>query len=556
MKKSVIEKPALDLLEESIALLRECPLATLALYYIGAAPFIIGFLFFWMDMSRGAFAREHVAEASLEMAATFIWCRCWQSIFCVHLLAQASRQKLPPWTWRRLWRLGCAQASLQPSGLLVFPISILITLPMGFAYAFYQNVSILALDGAGEPLDAKRLRHEAMTEARRWPMQNHIAIAVLWAFALLVFVNILVLILALPFLLHTLLGIETMLSRSLGHASMFNSTLFGSAFALTYLCIDPLVKAFYTLRCFHGRSLATGHDLSIRLRAVHVPALKPAAAAAAVLVLCCGGFAHAALSPTPENPPASGSLGAKSEQIDQSIAKVLSKPEFAWRMPREEAQSADDSASNGFMRGVAHMLRRLGRALKKPLLKFVKWLGKLMLHNQTQHEDVKTGSATHWGAILRVFAWVFCIAAALGLIAIGIKLWLNRARTVDVIAQPQRARPDLTAEDVTADQLAGDEWLNLAREMMERGDLRLALRAIYLAALAHLGERQFIAIARYKSNREYQRELQRRRPGETELNATFADTVSSFERSWYGMHEVTWDILTATQSNLERIRAC
>ncbi|HEX4083860.1 MAG TPA: DUF4129 domain-containing protein [Chthoniobacteraceae bacterium] len=552
MRKSVIQKPALDLLEESVALLRECSPGVLSLYYIGAIPFVLGFLFFWTDMSRGAFARDHVAEASLQVALAFLWCKCWQSLFCVHLLAVASRQKLPPWTWRRLWRVACAQAALQPTGLIVLPIAALITLPLGYTYAFYQNVSILALDGAGEPLEAKRLRREALTAARRWPMQNHFGLAVLILFGLIVFINIFILVMALPFLLRTLLGIETMLSRGFGGASMFNSTLFGSVMAITYLCVDPLFKAFYTLRCFHGRSLATGHDLRIRLRA----AIAPVGAAALILVLCNGSAARAALSPSPAASAAANSLGAKSEQIDQSITKVLSKPEFAWRMPRVETQSGGDAASNGFVRGVAHMLRRMGRALKKPLAKLGRWIERLMIRNETQHEDVSPGSARNWGFILRVFAWIFCGAAAIALIIIGIKLWLGRTRPAKAIAQPLRARPDLTAEDVTADQMAGDEWLNLAREMMERGDLRLALRAIYLAALAHLGERRFISIARYKSNREYQRELQRRRPGETDLNATFADTVLSFERSWYGMHEVTWDILNATRANLERIRAC
>ena len=38
-----------------------------------------------------------------------------------------------------------------------------------------------------------------------------------------------------------------------------------------------------------------------------------------------------------------------------------------------------------------------------------------------------------------------------------------------------------------ASQLPEDAWLKLAREMVEKGDLRLAVRAMYLAMLAHLG---------------------------------------------------------------------
>ena len=72
------------------------------------------------------------------------------------------------------------------------------------------------------------------------------------------------------------------------------------------------------------------------------------------------------------------------------------------------------------------------------------------------------------------------------------------------------AVPDLNEESVTADQLPEDGWLQLARELMERGELRLALRASYLAGLAHLGHRELIHLARHKSNRDYDRELHRR----------------------------------------------
>ena len=38
-----------SLVEEAVVLLRRQPLA-LARYYIGALPFVLGFLFFWADM--------------------------------------------------------------------------------------------------------------------------------------------------------------------------------------------------------------------------------------------------------------------------------------------------------------------------------------------------------------------------------------------------------------------------------------------------------------------------------------------------------------------------
>ena len=91
---------------------------------------------------------------------------------------------------------------------------------------------------------------------------------------------------------------------------------------------------------------------------------------------------------------------------------------------------------------------------------------------------------------------------------------------------------------------------------MQSGQFRLALRASYLASLAHLGQRDFIRLARHKSNRDYDRELQRRARANPELLTAFDRNLAAFERSWYGEHAVTPETLGNFAQNLERIRAC
>jgi hypothetical protein len=111
-------------------------------------------------------------------------------------------------------------------------------------------------------------------------------------------------------------------------------------------------------------------------------------------------------------------------------------------------------------------------------------------------------------------------------------------------------------DDVHADELPEDGWMQLARELVGRGELRLALRAAYLAGLAHLGQQEFIFIARHKSNLDYQRELRRRARSRAELLAAFDENLVAFERAWYGDHGVTMPIFEQFTQNLERIRAC
>jgi hypothetical protein len=78
-----------------------------------------------------------------------------------------------------------------------------------------------------------------------------------------------------------LFGMESDFSQS--PLSMLNTTFFATMFGLTYLCLDPLIKACYVLRCFYGTSLRSGEDLKAELRRIgsatpnrpHVPRALP-----------------------------------------------------------------------------------------------------------------------------------------------------------------------------------------------------------------------------------------------------------------------------------------
>ena len=149
------------------------------------------------------------------------------------------------------------------------------------------------------------------------------------------------------------------------------------------------------------------------------------------------------------------------------------------------------------------------------------------------------------------------VAAVLAALVILIyRVWLGRRRSPKPVAsEPIQPVPDLTDENVRADQLPEDGWTKLARELLERGEFRLAMRAFYLASLSHLAARNLINIARFKSNREYERELHRRAHSFPNLISVFGDNISVFERIWYGMHEVNRELVDRFAANVERIKA-
>ena len=79
---------------------------------------------------------------------------------------------------------------------------------------------------------------------------------------------------------------------------------------------------------------------------------------------------------------------------------------------------------------------------------------------------------------------------------------------------------------------------------------------MYLASLAYLGGHSLIAIDRGKSNHDYARELRRRTRSKPEIMPAFSDTMAIFERSWYGMYDVTADLVARVEANLAAMRSC
>ena len=62
-----------------------------------------------------------------------------------------------------------------------------------------------------------------------------------------------------------------------------------------------------------------------------------------------------------------------------------------------------------------------------------------------------------------------------------------------------------------------------------------------------------LGIVKSKSNGDYVRELGLRARDRNTLRQTFGDSVRIFDRAWYGLHEVTRDVLDEFSDNHQRI---
>ncbi len=589
---------ALEWIEEATHLLRTSPLAVLAAYYIGALPFVLGLLFFWADMSRSPFAKQHVVEAALGMTALFLWMKTWQAIFCLRLRAVVYGETAGPFNFRSFLRVFIAQATIQPPGLLLIPLALLVTLPFAWVIGFYQNVTAIAEPGAAE---GQSLFKRAARSTRFWPGQYHVILLVLAAFAGFVFLNWTIVCVALPGLLKMLFGIETAFSRS--PMAMLNTTFFATMAGLTYLSLDPVVKALHVLRCFRGEAQTTGEDLKAELR--HGVNASRQVAVIAIVAGCffvAGQVCEAATSPSPLNlnltltlnPPADGEIKIKSkikiknqagalqsvhapesggtptsapatpiaqptslppQQLDKTIEEVITQQKYTWRMPREKVakQEADeDGFSAKFFKDTGEMLRKWAKSIGD-------WLDKVFSKKtkpSSPTPGLSPGIFSGLGAGLQMLLYALIAVAVMALVWLAYRMWRDHRRGPEVVeATAIQPLPDVADENVGADQLPEDEWTRLARELLARSEFRLAMRAYYLSSLACLAERRLITLAKFKSNRDYERELARRGHALADLPGLFAENVVVFDRVWYGQHGVDGEIVGRFAGNVEKLRA-
>ncbi|MEK7685232.1 MAG: DUF4129 domain-containing protein [Verrucomicrobiota bacterium] len=547
---------ALELIEEAVHLLRLAPAGLFSIYYLGTIPFVMALLYFWADMSRSALAQERCAGAAAGLALLFLWMKGWQAVFADLLRSHLRGSSTGRWTFSRLLRLWVLQAIVQPAGLFLLPAAFVLTLPFAWTYAFFQNVTVLG----GEEHDGLRsLCRKAIQQASLWPGRNHLLLAVLVLFGLFVFVNLAMALAQVPQLLKMFFGVETAFSRSFG--SMLNTTFLAATLGLTYLCLDPLAKAVYVLRCFYGESLRSGEDLKKELKACW-PAAKAARAVAVLCLLLFGASSWPVAGAASNSPPAAAQPAAfrpslAPPELDRAIDEVIGQREYSWRLPRPKmVREPSKGVFANFVDSVLETMKRWLKAVVRQAQKVVEWLIEF-LDKRFQANRGGPGTGLGWLTSLQILVYVLLAVLACTVAILFWRIWQGpRQRPSDLVSQPMQSVPDLSDDNVAADQLPEESWMRLAQELAERGELRLALRAFYLASLAHLAHREFIRIAKFKSNREYETELRRRTRAQPDLQSAFAQNVTVFDRVWYGMDNVSDDVLRHFRANLERINAC
>ena len=208
------------------------------------------------------------------------------------------------------------------------------------------------------------------------------------------------------------------------------------------------------------------------------------------------------------------SAGARGYSVDgdfayrlaRDIRNVLDQADYQWRAPRELSPEEPESpkGEGAIRRWLRSVFKDFGGFANRNLDAFFSAIGRVLqfIFSGFKAPNLPSGNTTvDWMSGLKLLAYVLLAAAVAGLAWIVLRLRRSRPTTRAAAAIPApSAIPDLEAESVSAELLPEDGWLAMASEKAALGEWRLALRAVYLGALAHLARRELLRLAPSKSN--------------------------------------------------------
>lgn len=539
------DQTLLHSVEQATELLRRVEIGAWVWWFGGTAPLICIALHFWTDMSRAADAWDRLPGAALLLALAYGWMKVAHAWFCDHLLRHLRGDHGPkPMSLRGHLRLISSQALIHSTTAWVLPLSLAALLPFGWAYAFYHNVTILAVDHFRQGGRTRDLVSAALRQTQYRQGLNHGLMIVLLVFGLMLWMNGWLGVLQVSVLLKSFNGDENALTRN--PWSFFGSTTIATTVLAAYLLGGPLVKAVYALRCFYGQSRKNGEDLMVAFRAT--------AANSAMLMVAIAGLsfglpaqAHAQQAAAEQTSPDN----LDSTALDQNIRQVLQQSDYQWRLPRGERPPEERGWLAGFLDGVKQWLGEVAKSAGNTLERWLKDLFKGWLDDPFKGSkgDMKL---TPWADFSQMALKILLIVLGLVLAVLLVRQWLKSPpKPVQGAAAPPSI--NLDSDNVVATLLPENEWLKLAQEKIDSGDFRLAMRALFLATLAHLGERRLLGISKSKSNGDYLRELGRRARDREALRQSFGDSVRVFDWAWYGLHDVNRELLDQFRDNHQRI---
>lgn len=551
---------ALEALERGFALFKSTFGLEAWRYYIGAAPLVVCFIPMWVAngqirLSDGAL----LAEAALLTGAYML--RAWS----VANYMQRVRERA--FGVPRPGREGAPAEVTALGRLLAWKIALSTAAMVGlttiagatWCYSACQFASL-------EARQDRSKRHSlggCIALSSQWFGGGLLLFLMMLPLWIAVWLNGLIVALLVPQLLHSIFGLNTLLSTPMGIWSLVRSSAFWlSLFAGAWLALDPIVKCSFVIVYQHLQSRQEGDDLRGLLASLPREQEKKAqliastsrggrAAIGALLVLAAilaGSSPMASARAVQASPtqgstetPANSTREARIQKLRRTLDEESQRAIYRWH------EGDHPSPPTWFDKLLTKMQARIGGAWNA----FRNFIRRLWPRGMNlSPENGKPGS---W-RLKDLRLWL-ALVAILTIGAGAVLFWLRRRREAAAQLSIPMAivpLPDLS-DGAAASERSEEEWFALANRLEREGELQLALRSAYLGLLAGLAQREWLTIRRDRTNRDYLNEFTRRwrrRPQAAqvqgiEMPEKLRGSLRQFDRVWYGAYVLTPEAVAA-----------
>jgi hypothetical protein len=551
---------ALEALERGFALFKSTFAWEAWRYYSGAAPLVLCFIPMWVvngqiRLSDGAL----LAEAALLTGSYLL--RAWSvSNYMQRVRERAFGVPRP--------RPEGASAQLAAIGRLlawkiVLSSAALVALTTFAGAPWCYSACQFASLEAREDGSKRYTLGGCVALSSQWFGGGLLLFLMLFPLWIAVWLNGLIVALLVPQLLHSIFGVNTLLSTPMGMFALFRSSAFWlSLFAGAWLALDPIVKCSFVVVYQHLQSRREGDDLRGLLASLPREQQKKAqiiastsaggrVAIGALVVLAAilagtspmasAHAAQAALTRSSTETPAETAREAQIQKLRRALDEESRRAIYRWH---DAEHPSPPTWFDKLLDKIQHQSERAWNAFRNFLRKL--WPRGLNLSPGKEKKGPwKLKDLRLWLALIAILT-----------IGAGVVLfWLRRRRE----AAAQLSIPLATAplpdpsDSAAASERSEDEWFALADRLEREGDFRLALRSVYLGLLAGLAQREWLTIRRDRTNRDYLNEFTRRwrrRPQAAleqriEIPEKLRGSLRQFDRVWYGSHVPTPEAVAA-----------
>lgn len=548
----------MEALERGFALFRSTFGQEAWRYYIGTAPLVLCFIPMWVVNGQIRISDEALLIEAALLAGAYVL-----RIGMVGSYMQHVRERTLNAPTSKPAGIGAQAAAV--GRLLAWKIILsagaLATLPSvaGTSW-FYSACQFASLEGQNE--DASRHSFTGcFALASQWFGGGLLLFLMLFPLWIAVWLNGLILAMVLPQLLHSIFGVDTLLSTQMGVFALLQSSAFWlSLSAGAWLALDPIVKCTFVIVYQHLRSRREGDDLRGSLASLPREQKRKSQMVGSnavggrlrsgglfLLAMILAGVSLSApavaeqVSSARSRTEASGNSDRKSriQRLGQAMDQESQRAIYHWH------EAEHQSPPTWFDK----LLLKIGKGIERGWSRFWNFLRKLWPRGL--NVSPVTGKRGEW-QLKDLRVWLTLIAA-LTVAAAGVLFWLRQRRELASLSIPLAVLPvhDLI-DNASASEHSEDEWFALASRLECDGELRFALRAAYFGLLAGLAQREWLVIRRDRTNREYLNEFTRRwcrRPraameARVEIPEKLRGSLRQFDRVWYGFHVLTPEAVT------------